>query len=150
MAIPRDWCKERPLPRFLQFFGTSHRQWANTNACDPVVQSQVQNNLVLPNNTLPDAVQNVAYAEFIKPGGGTPPYHFALGQNATLPAGFSLDPVTGEVSGTPTASLQNADFFMVVISDSASTPATISPFVSLNVQPPLSFQTTTLQTSRGV
>lgn len=105
---------------------------------------QVQNNLVLPNSTLPDAVQNVAYAEFIKPGGGTPPYHFALGQNATLPAGFSLDPVTGEVSGTPTASLQNADFFMVVISDSASTPATISPFVSLNVQPPLSFQTTTL------
>ena len=105
---------------------------------------QIQNNLVLPNRALPDAVQNVAYAEYIKPGGGTPPYHFALGQNSTLPPGFSLDAATGKVSGSPTSSLQNPDFFMVMISDSAPTPATISPFVSLNVQPPLAFQTTTL------
>jgi putative Ig domain-containing protein len=105
---------------------------------------QIQNALVLPNGTLPDAVQNVAYAEYIKPGGGTPPYHFALGQNSTLPPGFSLDAATGKVSGTPTTSLQNTDFFMVTISDSAPTPATISPFVGLNIRPPLAFQTTSL------
>ena len=105
---------------------------------------QVQNNLVLPNSTLPDAVQNVAYAEFITPGGGTQPYHFALGQNSTLPTGFSLDAATGKVSGTPTTVPQFPASFVVMISDSAPTPATISPFVTLNIQPPLAFQTTTL------
>jgi hypothetical protein len=111
----------------------------------------IDNNLVLPKTTLPDAVQNIAYLEQIQPAGGTPPYHFALGQFSSLPPGLSLNAATGQVSGTPTTSLQNTDFLLVTISDSAATPATINPLVGLNVQPPLSFQTTTLQDSaRGL
>jgi hypothetical protein len=111
----------------------------------------IDNNLVLPNTSLPGAVQNVAYLEQIQPAGGTPPYHFALGQNSTLPPGLSLDPATGKVSGTPATVTANPDTMLVTISDSAPQPATIGPFVTLNVAPPLSFQTTTLPDSvRGL
>jgi hypothetical protein len=102
----------------------------------------IDNNLVLPNTSLPSAVQNVAYLEQIQPVGGTPPYHFALGQNSALPQGLSLNTATGQVSGIPTTVTQNA--IVITISDSAPQPASISPFVTLTVEPPLSFQTTTL------
>jgi Putative Ig domain len=102
----------------------------------------IDNNLVLPNTSLPGAVQNVAYLEQIQPAGGTPPYHFALGQNSALPPGLSLNTTTGQVSGIPTAVTQNT--MVITISDSAPQPASISPFVTLTVAPPLSFQTTTL------
>jgi hypothetical protein len=102
----------------------------------------IDNNLVLPNTSLPGAVQNVAYLEQIQPAGGTPPYHFALGQNSALPPGLSLNTATGQVSGIPTAVTQNT--MVITISDSAPQPASISPFVTLAVAPPLSFQTTTL------
>jgi hypothetical protein len=103
----------------------------------------IDNNLVLPNTTLPGAVQNVAYLEQIQPAGGTPPYHFAIGPNSSLPPGLSLDAATGKVSGVPTT--QTSDVLVVTISDSAPQPAVIGPFVTLNVAPPLSFQTSALQ-----
>lgn len=103
----------------------------------------VDNNLVLPNTTLPGAVQNVAYLEQIQPAGGTPPYHFAIGPNSSLPPGLSLDAATGKVSGVPTT--QTSDVLVVTISDSAPQSAVIGPFVTLNVSPPLSFQTSALQ-----
>lgn len=102
----------------------------------------IDNNLVLPNTSLPGAVQNVVYLEQIQPAGGTPPYHFVLGQNSSLPPGLSLNTATGQVSGTPTTVTQNT--MLITISDSAPQPASISPFVTLGVAPPLSFQTTTL------
>jgi putative Ig domain-containing protein len=111
----------------------------------------VLNNLVLPNTNLPDAVQNISYHEQIMPAGGTPPYHFVLGQFSSMPAGLTMDASTGIVSGTPTTSLQNTDVLLVTITDSASPPASINPFVSISVQPPLSIQTTTLPDSaRGL
>jgi len=112
----------------------------------------VLNNLVLPNTTLPDAVQNVSYTEYIQPAGGTPPYRIVLGQNASLPGGLLLDTTTGKVYGTPTT--PTAPFYVpmfVVITDSASPPASINPLVTLTVQPPVSFLATTLPDSaRGL
>ena len=104
----------------------------------------IDNNLVLPNRSLPDAVQNVPYLEQIQPAGGTPPYHFALGQNSSLPPGMSLDNSTGKVSGPPTTASQFTDFMQMTITDSSPNPATLNAMVSLNVQPPLSFQTSSL------
>jgi hypothetical protein len=112
----------------------------------------VDNNLVVPNTALPDAVQNVSYLEQIKPAGGTPPYHFVLGPNSSMPPGLQFDPATGKVSGTPTTTTAPAyDPLFVTISDSASPQASISAFLTITVQPALSFQTTTLQDSaRGL
>ena len=112
----------------------------------------VLNGLVLPITTLPDAVQNLSYTEYLLPAGGTPPYHFVLGPNSSMPHGMLLDTTSGKVYGTPTT--VTAPFYdplLVTITDSASPPATITPFVTITVQPPLSFQTTTLPDSaRGL
>jgi len=98
----------------------------------------VLNNLVLPQTSLPDAVINLPYQAQIQPAGGTPPYHFVLGQNSPLPPGLKLNSSTGMVTGTPTATVNQT--MLVLISDSAPTPTTINPLINLNVQPPLSIQ----------
>ena len=104
----------------------------------------VLNGLVVPNQGLPDAVQNLRYHEQIKPAGGTPPYHFVLGQFSSMPPGLTLDTNTGIVAGTPTTVSQFTDTLLVLISDSAPTPATINPFITIFVQPPLAFGQATL------
>jgi len=112
---------------------------------------KILNGVVVPNSTLPDAVQNIPYKEQIKVFGGTPPYHFALFPLASTPPGLTLDTSTGFVSGTPTTSSQYTDTMYMYITDSAPTPATIQAYISINVQSPLSFQTTSLPDSaRGL
>jgi hypothetical protein len=109
----------------------------------------VLNNLVLPHTSLPDAVLSIPYQEQIQPAGGTPPYKFVLGQYSSMPPGLKLDSSTGIVTGTPTATTN--DVLLVNITDSASPPAQINPLITLNVQPPLSIQTSTLPDSaRGL
>jgi hypothetical protein len=102
----------------------------------------IDNNLVLPQSTLPDAVQNLAYHEQILPAGGTPPYHFVKFPYSSLP-GLTLDSNTGIVSGTP-SNTQMVDYIYMTITDSAPTPASITASVALTVQPPLAMQTTSL------
>jgi hypothetical protein len=115
----------------------------------------VLNRLVLPNSTLPDAVQNVAYTEYVQPAGGTPPYHFGVGKSfmgQSLPSGILFDTASGKIYGTP--AVANTPFsasLFVTITDSASPPASIDSIVSFTVQPPLSIQTTVLPDSaRGL
>jgi Putative Ig domain len=103
----------------------------------------IDNNLVLPQATLPDAVQNLAYSERILPAGGIPPYHFVKFPNASLPPGLTLDSNTGIVSGTP-SSAQPINYIYMTITDSAPTPASLFAPVALTIQPPLAFQTTSL------
>jgi large repetitive protein len=111
---------------------------------------RVLNNLVFPNTTMPDAVENIPYSEFMQPAGGTPPYHFGLGQNSALPVGLQFDANTGRIFGTPTTSPVQ-DFVLVTISDSASPPATGTFSIAINVAPPLTIQTSSLpDTARGL
>jgi hypothetical protein len=49
--------------------------------------------------------------------GGTPPDAFSV-SNGSLPAGMSLDPVAGVLSGTPTAS--GTSTFEITVTDSGS------------------------------
>jgi hypothetical protein len=51
--------------------------------------------------TLPAAALGASYSQAVTASGGTGPYTFA--STGTLPAGLTLDPVTGIVAGTPTS-----------------------------------------------
>ncbi len=102
----------------------------------------VLNGLVLPQTTLPDAVKSLAYQEQIQPAGGTPPYHYVLAQGSSMPPGLTLNTATGKVTGTPTT--VGDTWITVLITDSAPTPITINPLITMHVQPPLSLQTTSL------
>jgi large repetitive protein len=50
---------------------------------------------------VPDATAQVAYVHTLQANGGLPPYTWSAG--GTLPPGLSLDPGSGQISGTPTA-----------------------------------------------
>jgi hypothetical protein len=51
--------------------------------------------------TLPNGTVGVAYNQTITASGGTPPYTFTI-TSGSLPAGLTLNPATGALSGTPT------------------------------------------------
>src|SRR5205823_4612482 len=57
--------------------------------------------IILDPPSLPEGTIGVAYSQTITANGGSQPYSFALTAGA-LPAGFTLDPATGVLSGTTT------------------------------------------------
>jgi hypothetical protein len=59
--------------------------------------------IVLSPTTLPPGMAQIFYAQTITASGGTAPYTFAISAGA-LPAGLSLNPSTGLISGTPQVS----------------------------------------------
>jgi large repetitive protein len=61
------------------------------------------------------ATLNKSYSSTVPVSGGTPSYTFALSWG-TLPAGLTLNPTTGVISGTPTTSQTSA--FQIMVTDS--------------------------------
>ncbi len=73
-----------------------------------------------------------AYSETLEATGGTTPYTWSMSAD-NLPAGLSLNPTTGEISGTPTE--MGTANFTVKVTDSA-TPAEETPKeLSIRVNP---------------
>jgi large repetitive protein len=64
------------------------------------------NTLTLNPATLPNGSQNVPYSQTLVGSGGTAPYTYSL-TSGTLPAGLTLNPATGAITGTPTGSGQS-------------------------------------------
>src|SRR5262245_42510608 len=58
--------------------------------------------LTITTSALPSATVGAAYTAPLTATGGTPPYTWALA-SGTLPAGLTLTPSTGAITGTPTA-----------------------------------------------
>ena len=88
--------------------------------------------------TLPNAIQNVAYAQTLTAQGGIPPYTYTL-TAGTLPTGINLitntDTPAGAVfSGTPT--VVGLSSFTVTVTDSESTPQSVALPLTLLVQYP--------------
>jgi uncharacterized protein YhjY with autotransporter beta-barrel domain len=61
------------------------------------------NSLTLNPATLPAGTQGIAYNQAVTASGGTGPYTYAI-TAGSLPAGLSLNPSTGAITGTPTGS----------------------------------------------
>ncbi len=99
--------------------------------------------LAPPAGSLPDATLGTAYNQTPAATGGTPPYTFALSGGA-LPAGLSLDTVTGAVYGIPT--VVGTATARVTVTDSSSPPLTATGSVTVMVvaAPQLTVTTTVL------
>lgn len=80
-------------------------------------------------NTLSDATNNLYYAQPIATLGGIAPFAWSI-TAGTLPAGLAIDPLTGVISGIPTAS----GSFTFTVSVTDSTLATSSKELTINIQ----------------
>ena len=103
--------------------------------------------ITLPSITtasLPSGTQKVAYSATLAATAGTPPYNWSL-VSGNLPAGLTLAPSTGAISGTPTGS--GTSNFTVQVMDANSKAATKSLSLTVSVAPsntPPSITTTSL------
>ena len=89
--------------------------------------------------TLPNATQNGSYSSTLAAAGGTPPYTWSI-TSGTLPAGLSLDPSSGVISGTPTST--GTSSFIAQVTDTNSLTDTKS--LSLTVVAPPTVTTASL------
>jgi uncharacterized repeat protein (TIGR03803 family) len=82
------------------------------------------------------------YSQTLAATGGIPPYIWSV-LSGSLPAGLTLAPGTGMISGTPTAT--GTENFVAQVADSAATAAKATSSLAITVYPqPLAVTTTTL------
>jgi hypothetical protein len=87
--------------------------------------------LVITTTSLPAPTQSTPYSATLQASGGTPPFTWSI-LSGQLPSGLTLNPSTGTISGTPTAT--GSFSFTAQVNDVASAQAS-APF-SLTVSPP--------------
>lgn len=76
--------------------------------------------------------------------GGVPPYTWSI-TSGSLPAGLSLDPATGLISGTsPAPTSLTTSYFTVTVTDSDNPAVTATANLSITLIPPLTVTTTAL------
>jgi large repetitive protein len=63
---------------------------------------------------------------------GTPGYQYSV-TSGSLPAGLTLDPATGAISGTPAVAAKGSSLVTVTATDSAASPLTGSVTFTLTV-----------------
>jgi hypothetical protein len=86
--------------------------------------------LSFPATSLPGGNNGWAYSTYLKAKGGVQPYTWSV-ISGSLPAGLSIDPNSGNISGTPTAT--GTASFTVQVADSESPPATASQTLSIAI-----------------
>jgi hypothetical protein len=85
---------------------------------------------VVSTTSLPVATLRTPYSATLVAAGGTTPYSWSISQGS-LPAGLSLDPATGVISGTPTA--VGTSSFTIQVTDAESPPASATTQLSMTV-----------------
>jgi subtilisin family serine protease len=93
--------------------------------------------------TLSGGTVGVAYSATLQATGGTPPYSWSI-EGGSLPAGLTLDPSTGAISGTPTSA--GTSTFTARVTDNATQSDTqpLSIAVDPAPVPPPTITTTSL------
>jgi hypothetical protein len=86
---------------------------------------------------LPQGIVNASYAGSLIASGGTPPYTYDDTPAGSFPPGLTIDPATGEITGTPSA--VGYYEFTAAVTDSALSPATASKVVSILVVSGIAF-----------
>jgi hypothetical protein len=82
-------------------------------------------------NSLPAKITaNHPFTGTLVANGGTPPYSFSINEG-TFPAGLTLEPATGAVTGTPTTVTNYS--FNTVVNDSSSPTQTSSQFFNISI-----------------
>jgi hypothetical protein len=116
---PNPWVDSIALdPRdpFHVFLGTNAGVYETTLTADMVITTMA----------LPNAIINQPYSSALRAAGGTPPFSWAIGPPGSLPAGLSLDPATGIISGQTAAAGQFPIEVRVVDRDSRSFTRTLT------------------------
>ena len=88
-----------------------------------------------------------AYSQALAASGRIAPYTWSIA-SGSLPAGLSLDPATGVISGTPTAA--GVSTFAIQVADSESIPATAVASFSLTIAAKVASSTTLTSSSATV
>ncbi len=89
--------------------------------------------LAVSASALPAGTVGQSYAASVSGSGGVAPYTWAV-TSGSLPAGLSLDPNTGAITGTPTSA--GSSTAGITVTDSSNpTPATASRTFGLTVRP---------------
>jgi hypothetical protein len=98
--------------------------------------------LTITQANLPSGTVNNTYSQMLTAVGGLKPYTWSLASGSSLPGGLKLNPSSGLISGTPTAS--GTFSFTVKVTDAESTPTTTTANFSIVVVQPLAIQAATL------
>jgi hypothetical protein len=80
---------------------------------------EIYDSITVAAASLPHAQINVPYSATIQPTSGIAPFTFALDSGSTLPPNLLLNPMTGEISGTPIVS--GAFNFTILVTDANAT-----------------------------
>lgn len=78
--------------------------------------------------SLANGLQGTPYSDTLAASGGTTPYTWGI-SSGSLPVGLSLNPATGQISGTP--SIAETSSLTIKVSDSSPSPETASQVFSL-------------------
>ena len=86
--------------------------------------------LAITTSSLPNGTLNSPYSATLTANGGTPSYTWSLA-SGSLPSGLTLNPTTGAISGTPSAT--GSFNFTAQVSDSRTPPLTTTKSLSITV-----------------
>jgi hypothetical protein len=81
---------------------------------------RVDPRLQFPFAALPNALVGAPYTYTFQASGGLPPLHWTISPYIPMPGWFTIDPVTGILTGTPNQALQTQ--FTVQVTDSSNPP----------------------------
>ena len=98
--------------------------------------------------SLPNAALGSLYSATLLSSGGTLPVSWSLAAGSKLPAGLSLSPLTGAITGTPSAI--GAFSFAVAATDSSSPQQTATQMLTLSVTQPAPLTIVTSSLPGGV